>query len=66
MAAGLEITREDPSILEKKVELLDVPEQDIEQGIVVSCPVIQIMDVYCIMYILPRNHYLSPNYKHRL
>ena len=36
MASGLEITREDPSILEKKVELLDVPEQDIEQGIAVS------------------------------
>ena len=33
MAAGLEITREDQSIVERKIELLDVPEQDIEQGI---------------------------------
>ena len=32
VAAGLDITREDQSIVEKKIELLDVPEQDIEQG----------------------------------
>ena len=38
VAAGLDITRQDQSIVEKKIELLDVPEQDIEQGIIgVSC-----------------------------
>ena len=39
VAAGLDITREDQSIVEKKIELLDVPEQDIEQGRVLSSPV---------------------------
>ena len=36
VAAGLDITRQDHSIVEKKIELLDVPEQDIEQGIVMT------------------------------
>ena len=32
MATGIEITREDTDISEKKVELLDIPEQNIDTG----------------------------------
>merc|ERR1719221_382812 len=32
VAAGLDIIREDQSIVEKKIELLDIPEQDIRQA----------------------------------
>ena len=32
MATGIEIIREDTDIIEKKVELLDVPEQNIDTG----------------------------------
>ena len=32
MAAGLDVTRDDDSFVEKKIELLDVPEQDIQEG----------------------------------
>ena len=32
MAAGLEVTREDLNFVEEKIELLDVPEQDIKEG----------------------------------
>ena len=32
VAAGLEVTREDLNFVEEKIELLDVPEQDIKEG----------------------------------
>ena len=32
MATGINIFREDKDIVEKKVELLDVPEQNIDKG----------------------------------
>ena len=32
VATGIEIIREDTDIIEKKVELLDVPEQNIDAG----------------------------------
>ena len=32
VATGIEIIREDTDIIEKKVELLDVPEQNIDTG----------------------------------